>query len=399
MELNEKQEQGRILCKKWWDDKTNNKPFVILGIAGSGKTTLVNYIKESLKDINYDEISYVCFTGKASSVLTRKGNFATTIHKLIYNTKVDPNSLEVEFILKDEIEEKIKLIIIDEISMVNKELYNDLLSFGKRIIVLGDPFQLKPVSGDVCDIINYPDVFLDEPMRQSLDNPICFIANELRQKKYLKIGNYGDKVIVCSKDNINMDYFINSDQILTGKNNSVKKLNSFYRNKILNVNSLMPVEHEKLICLKNNWSIEASEGNISQPLINGLSVYCSNIKSLDARLNTFKMDLTPDYFNTNCYQNILSDGLYFTDDIKDDKELYNNYDKYKDIIYKRKLFTEMTLSKINKFTFGYATTVFKAQGSQWNSVFYIDEFMHKDTYWQHFYTAVTRAEDKLVIAK
>ena len=62
--------------------------------------------------------------------------------------------------------------MIDECSMVDAELARDLLSFGKPILVLGDPFQLPPVKGGGYFTESPPDVMLTEIHRQAEDNPI-----------------------------------------------------------------------------------------------------------------------------------------------------------------------------------------------------------------------------------
>ena len=41
-----------------------------------------------------------------------------------------------------------KLIVLDEVSMVGEEMARDLMSFGKPILVLGDPGQLPPIKGE-----------------------------------------------------------------------------------------------------------------------------------------------------------------------------------------------------------------------------------------------------------
>ena len=52
------------------------------------------------------------------------------------------------FALKEKLNKKIKLIVLDEGSMVNKEIGEDLLSFQIPVIVLGDLNQLPPVFGN-----------------------------------------------------------------------------------------------------------------------------------------------------------------------------------------------------------------------------------------------------------
>lgn len=70
---------------------------------------------------------------------------ASTIHSLIYRA-TDTDTEEPSFILNNDSQvTSAKLIVIDECSMVDEDLGRDLLSFGKKVLVLGDPAQLPPI--------------------------------------------------------------------------------------------------------------------------------------------------------------------------------------------------------------------------------------------------------------
>ena len=91
--LNTQQTKARELILEWFKNK-NKQVFVLSGYAGTGKTTLINYI---INELNLgDKIAFATPTGKAASVLIQKGSLASTIHHLIYtpvekNTKVEIN--------------------------------------------------------------------------------------------------------------------------------------------------------------------------------------------------------------------------------------------------------------------------------------------------------------------
>lgn len=396
MVLTKKQEEARKLAVEWWNSNSK-EPFVITGYAGTGKSTTVNTIIESIGLDPNNEVSFVTFTGKAASVLTKKGCFATTIHKLIYDPIIDEDTNDVTFILKDSLPKELKLIVIDEISMVSEDIYKDLCKFNIRIMALGDPMQLQPVSGKVCELVYKSNILLDEVMRQALDNPILYLATKARNKEFIRVGSYGENVKVINGDNIKLEYFSNADQIIAGKNNTVSKMNTFYRREILGIDTLLPQNNEKLICLRNNWQLEVAENGISQPLVNGLTGYCTNLHGNNSNLETFKLDFRPDYFNEKNFSNVIVDKLYFTDKIKDDNEIYGQYDKYKEILYHRKNFTDLTTTKINKFTYGYCITCHKMQGSEVNKLLFFNEFLSRDIYWNFLYTGITRAKEELIL--
>ena len=107
MQLNKGQERAVKLAKEWWNSLDKfNRPFIIQGGSGCGKTTSVRSIIESF-NLRAEEIRFVTFTGKAASVLTSKNNPATTIHKLIYLPKMMPNG-KVIFKLREKLEEEIR---------------------------------------------------------------------------------------------------------------------------------------------------------------------------------------------------------------------------------------------------------------------------------------------------
>jgi exodeoxyribonuclease-5 len=73
------------------------------------------------------------------------------------------------------------LIILDEVSMVNAKLAADIESFGVPILVLGDPAQLPPVEGGGYYTDRTPDVLLTKIERQAIEgNPIVELATRVR---------------------------------------------------------------------------------------------------------------------------------------------------------------------------------------------------------------------------
>ena len=129
---------------------------------------------------------------------------ARTIHSLIYR----PREAEAEsedssptFVLnEDSAAARASLIIIDECSMVDEELGRDLLSFGKQVLVLGDPAQLPPVRGGGFFTDAEPDVMLTEVHRQAADNPIIRMSMTVREGGRLDRGAYGDSQVIPRAD-------------------------------------------------------------------------------------------------------------------------------------------------------------------------------------------------------
>lgn len=406
MVLTNEQENAIKKAKEWYlsDDK---KPFVLLGCAGSGKSTIVSFIVDGLGLNPESEVKYVTFTGKAASVLIKKGNPATTIHKLIYIPMIGANGKIKGFEKRESLEDKnIKLIVADEFYMISDHIMKDLLSFNIKIICLGDNNQLPPPFGSVTELCNKPDAVLTKPLRQSLDNPIVYLAVKAMNHEYIKPGDYGNNVQVIRKTNLDLERLKNTDQIIVGKNDTAKKFNKFYRMNFKNIDrdNWMPQQGEKLICLKNNWNLSCSENNIETNLVNGLTLYLENdidyIESLAYGIG----NLRPDFYQDHNFKNIKLDLLYFMynfnkDSDVDDEENIAKY-QYGRILSKREL-NFSTGNYLDSFTYGYAITTHKSQGSEWKDVFFIFEPFgnsRKDIYWQMLYTGITRASESLTVA-
>jgi len=114
----------------------NPKVFRLFGYAGTGKTTLAKHIAEGVDG----DVKFAAFTGKAALVMRSKGcHDAQTIHSMIYRARETGEETPSFDLWDDAPASKASLIIIDECSMVDEELGRDLLSFGTKVLVLGDP--------------------------------------------------------------------------------------------------------------------------------------------------------------------------------------------------------------------------------------------------------------------
>jgi exodeoxyribonuclease-5 len=147
--LNKQQQEAVDLIVKWYKNYPNNKKqiFTLAGLAGCGKSFLVNYIVKNIFKFKDNEVAFATPTGKASSVLIKKGSDSTTIHRLIYSpiiTDIETvvnnktiHSKKIEFTKRKNIG-SYKLIVLDEISMIGKKIMDDLLSYGIPILATGD---------------------------------------------------------------------------------------------------------------------------------------------------------------------------------------------------------------------------------------------------------------------
>jgi len=392
--LTAKQGQAVIDAKKWFtrnetNGKDPNRMFKIAGFAGTGKTTVVSEIIGEL-GLSEDEVVTVAYTGMATSVLMRKGNKnASTIHKLIYDAvpiEEGGNVTKFEFTLKDELDnKKIKLIVLDEASMANEEILTDLKSFRIPIIAVGDTGQLEPISGASSALID-PDVFLDEIVRQALDNPIIYLSMLARQGQHIQYGQYGDSVQVVSREHMTLDMFSLADQIIAGRNATVQGLNKYYRNNIMNIQNPNPIVGDKLICLKNDWNYFIESNGIGIPLVNGLLGTLTD-KNAHSKTLLYHSSFRP-IFADKEFHNLYIDGVPFVGDYMEELNEKRLYLFRKPIIESK---------GIQSFDFGYAITCHKSQGSEFNNLLLINEVLNRRSHPKWLYTGITRAKENLIL--
>ena len=395
MELNDKQKQGLDIAVDRY--KRKERYTVISGYAGTGKSTLVKFIVAALPNINPDEdVIYTSFTGKATQVLQKKGNKnVSTLHKLLFESIPKPDGTffrkPVEFI-------PYKIVIVDECSMVPKELLQRLIKYNVHIICLGDPGQLPPINKNEDNhLLDHPHIFLDEIMRQEAESEIINLTMDIRAGKPLT-RYQGKEVQVLNKDELTTGMLLWADQIICAKNETRIALNNQMRD--LLGRSGGPQDGDKVICLKNNWDIYSVNDN---PLVNGTIGYLKDSfstyinlprqitsdrqpKKLDILTANFISDTEEDYGILNMDKQLITTGVPGLD-WKTSYKMGRNW-RFQDKIP-------------NQFTYGYAITCHKSQGSEWDNVLVIEEGFpfEKEEHKQWLYTAATRAAKKLVIIK
>jgi exodeoxyribonuclease-5 len=368
----------------WYKEK--KIPYLTLGgYAGTGKTTILGYLNEKLhkeyKDIN---IAYCSYTGKASQVLRKKlqetgslkrSDYVGTIHRLIYKAIVDEddNIIGWEKISVDDFE--YDLIIVDEASMVSSDIWQDLLSFEKPILAVGDHGQLPPVEGKF-NLMLKPMLRLEEIYRQEKDNPIVVISEMARKYGEIPKMEYGRYVKKFSREDEDVMEFL-TDQlssynenmmVLVGYNHTRNKINDGIR-QLLEFESPQPQIEDRVICLRNNAELGIFNGMIG------------TIQSIE-KVSVADM---LEYYQTD----IIFDGEDEVFHLPISIEQFRQRETLRNVS-----------RDINLFDFGYALTVHKAQGSQAEKVILFEERFSKmdDDMWRRWlYTGVTRAVSELYI--
>lgn len=379
----QKKALGDIL--EWYKRDRASMQYVTLGgYAGTGKTTLIAVLRKALQGLEKElKVGFASYTGKAARVLKNKlqeqdtitkNDTVGTIHSLIYSPVVNEKGVITGWKTKEKIEPD--LIIIDEASMVDGQIWSHLTSYQIPIIVVGDHGQLPPIRGSF-NLMQKPLLKLEEIHRQAKKNPIIGLSIQARETGTVAPGKYSSTVKKFSSNDLDgkeqADELLasyNSDTlVLCGYNITRKKLNSFIRNS-KGFESESPEGGDRVICLRNNHK---------QGIYNGMLGTIISIDKEDKDWYSAEIAMDGEVEN---YKGLISVEQFGADSALNFTE--------------RRKFTV----KGDLFDFGYALTVHKAQGSQAKRVILFEERFKKmtDDDWRRWlYTAVTRAEEELYI--
>lgn len=395
------QEAALSAVDRWLKDSSAPQCFRLFGFAGTGKTTLARHLVEGVDGAVY----FAAFTGKAAHVLARKGcPNPSTIHKLIYQPKDKSRSrlreLEVERakllaadpVVKakvDAVDKEIaaervnlqrpmfqlnlesplrgaKLVVVDEASMVGSQMGEDLASFGCRVLALGDPAQLPPVQDKPYFAAFKPEVMLTEIHRQAADNPIIRLSKIIREGGFLEPGEYGESRVL-QRSTLDREQLaqlsLSADQLLVGKNETRRGCNRRMRELLERNSSELPLADDKLVCLRNDHELGLLNGQLWKVRENAVG----------------------------------ADDHVFLKLEGEEGERVEVYAHTAHFVGRELDWTERRDAQ--EFDYGYALTVHKSQGSQWDDVVVLDEWRHRATRAQWLYTAVTRAAERVTVVK
>lgn len=441
MELSDQQGKAVRNVVGWFNSVSNGggdkQSHELAGFAGTGKSTILPFIIDDL-GLTSNDVAFAAPTGKASKVMATKlvgqgysGADCRTVHSLIYqpkmmkaevlerelqetkalcmairngavpesNPKVKLKELEkVIEILERDLDRAYehsnprfqlnpesvlvtgnkRLIVIDEGSMVGKEMAEDLLSFDIPILIMGDPGQLPPVGEDMGFDLENPDTFLTEIHRQAADNPIIRLATMIRKGDRPDFGDYGQGVKVITPRQDEYTYDLDREaQIICGTNKTRWKMTSRLRREG-GFTSTAPENGEPLIMCKNSKQHPA--------LVNGTPVFSGlDHPTLEEGRERFLMTVYDE--DGRKFEMFVYQGL-FEEHLKREKG-YATADKSS--AFRSRI-------KDNHVDFGWVITCHKSQGSQWPEVVVHDESgVFRDDCDKWLYTAVTRAAERLII--
>lgn len=432
--------------------------FILKGYAGTGKTTLLTYILKMLDDQNLP-YQLMAPTGRAAKVIFDKtGCAATTIHKGIYSferledKKKSGENFRLIFPLRINTGSH-PICIVDEASMISSQknfheiyqfgtdvLLDDLLTFaapnsGGKIIFIGDPAQLPPVS-DSRSLALEESHFqslglktmgceLTEVLRQA-DNAIA--RNALAIREMLRTNRFANFSFELKTNEVEplsdlvghfcQNFNVESDRnpvVITYSNKLAQHYNKEIRTRIF-AGQTHVAPGDILMCVSNNYYF-------GEPIFNGdfVRVLHADEQEETHRTKTYvdsngKKESVPITLTFRRIVIQLSNGI--TTECRVMEDLLNNGEPSLSVSETNALYIDFKMRhpKLNPGTdefrnalqrdpyfnalrakYGYAITGHKSQGGEWDTVF-VDysgrTFANAQTL-RWIYTVTTRAKKSL----
>lgn len=434
--------------------------FILKGHAGTGKTTLIQQLTFYFKEIEYP-YQLLATTGRAASILGSKINELTsTVHSFTYNFDgiigdneeaytTDDNSLfgsmKLLFGIKNMSDEKFKLVIVDESSMLSSQISDesDSARFGsgividdffsaigdKKVIFTGDPCQIPPINQPNSPALTQEyftdlgksvvEFELKENMRIEDKNDILDLARDVRsyinseitqKQRYVKLPakNRRDTTVTTDQGEL-FEHFYNS--IIEDSHNSIAIcLTNKFRNDINSRvrmrkygDSNAPLQvGEMLLVTQNNYLTGINNGELIVVLEIGAKKQNAFLNYSEVKIR--KLSDNKEYSLLICIDAILnihgniSSSQHQSMMISFSREMKAKGISSKDRAYNIALQSDPYLNSL-RANFGYCLTCHKAQGGEWQNVFF---FLNKSMYGlpqkqmlQLWYTGITRSKKRL----
>ena len=416
--------------------------FLLKGYAGTGKTSLISALVNSLSSVNKKPL-LLAPTGRAAKVLSKfSKRSASTIHRKIY--WINSNKNGNTYIKLKENTHTNTIFIVDEASMIpessdkgfgNRSLLNDLIHYvydgiGCKLILIGDTAQLPPVHLEISPALsedflsqNYSKEILSfslsEVVRQEKSSTILLNATSIRQQiteHHFELPNFiinddviriesGDELQESLEDNYNKSGLTNTI-ILCRSNKRANIYNQQIRSRIRYLEEEISTG-DLLMVVRNNY-FWLGDKNKSELIANGDIIEVLSVNKINEKYGFKFANITIKLLDF--IEDKELDVLVMLDTIKletsslsyeDYQKLYNEISKeYNGVDAKKKIKENRYLNAL-QVKFSYSITCHKSQGGQWENVFvdlgYFKKEMLDLSFLRWLYTAITRASKKLYL--
>ena len=390
-------------------------------VHNTGKSTLISVLAAEMEPF----AAYACLTGRAASGLAKKlrdvgirttnrvqppnrdGSERTdaeaslpycgTIHGLIYRPLKDETTQErIGWDLRQDLDRRYDLIVIDEASMVDEKMEEELRSFGIPILAVGDHGQLPPIEGKSSLLVR-PHLRLEKIHRQAEGNPIIQLSRVIREEGRFD-KNLEDGVRLAFRPYTMLDRAVQlsagsplENTFLAFRNSTRTKINKLARQKLRL--SGPPKKGEPLISLANY-----------PPVYNGMRGILAEDSARPDSLPEWMIRASigfPEEDLSALTYDICGPQLH-REGKKDKKTGQKQSYKFSRIDELRAAGVKVpSFEEAGKlFDYGYALTIHKAQGSQFPHVIVAMDWVLGDPFIDSMrltYTAITRAQERLTI--
>mgnify|MGYP001314439031 FL=1 len=416
--------------------------FLLKGYAGTGKTSLISALVNSLSSVN-KKPSLLAPTGRAAKVLSKysKKN-ASTIHRKIY--WINSNKNGNTYIKLKENTHTNTIFVVDEASMIpessdkgfgNRSLLDDLIQYvydgiGCKLILIGDTAQLPPVNLEISPALNEDFLYqnyskeilsfsLSEVVRQEKSSTILLNATSLRKQitdHHFNLPNFivnedviriesGDELQERLEDNYNKSGLTNTI-VLCRSNKRANIYNQQIRSRIRYLEEEISTG-DLLMVVRNNY-FWLGDKNKSELIANGDIIEVLSVNKINNKYGFKFAHITIRLVDFSEQKEL--DVLVMLDTIKletsslayeEYQKLYQEISKeYKGADAKKKIKENKYLNAL-QVKFSYSITCHKSQGGQWENVFvdlgYFKKEMLDLSFLRWLYTAITRASKKLYL--
>jgi len=448
-------------------DKSDDSVYVLKGWAGTGKTycvsLLVRYALEVIHPThNWYKIAVTGPTNKSVRVIKKTSGLRNsrvtfqTIHKLLGLTEKITNDGKQEFVNQGEFKPQInsiRLLIIDEVSMLNDDLFHEILKYREKIkiICMGDPAQIPPVGRPDCipfreelaEHYRIKTLDLKQIMRQKEGNAIIDASVVIRKELYSnrlsidnvsKVNENGEGIkflnLNCAETRKGFSeklrqYFVTEDfvkdseyaKVIAWRNKTVATMNNIIRKtiygdvaegtKILEGEKLIannPVIEDKIIILNTNDEFTVERYTIEKDTARFVIDDHPDAEPLSVELNYYDTEVS--YLNdADEVVKVWIKILHESSEVEFQKVA--NILKLRAIQKRGKdkswLHYYNFLRRFADVNYAYAITAHKSQGSTYNTTFVLEDDidMNLDIVERNRikYTAYTRASRKLYVLK